>query len=410
MKGENKQTFLLLFVSLSNILFSILINMVLSRSLGPVDYGNYSYIIGLFTFSQTIFSFGVLHSGARLISIASSNCNVRKLFGAELIILFFLYLIMTTSLYIYAFNSDNVREKQLLDVLLYIIPFGGVYLLTNYYELLLQADNKIVDLAQTRFFPRLLFCLLLFFLFSLTDITLLMALLLCLLTYLLSHLAAMIRIKPKFGKLKSTLRAIFKANREFGLNIYTGSLFSIGAAQITVLIISAFSDTNIEVGYFNLATQIAMPLTLLPGIIATVMFKQFANEPRIQKRLVIRMLTISLVCLIALLAASKLIIVVVFGEDYLDAVPLLQFLAIGVFLYGIADFFCKFLLANGRGKEIRNSAILVGFTLIASNLILIHFFNGLGAAYARILSGGIYLLLIYGYYKRFITLQTKKQS
>ncbi|WP_373462686.1 polysaccharide biosynthesis C-terminal domain-containing protein [Chryseobacterium sp. W4I1] len=79
---------------------------------------------------------------------------------------------------------------------------------------------------------------------------------------------------------------------------------------------------------------------------------------------------------------------------------MLQYLSIGFVLYGIGDFFNRFLLAKGKGKQLRNASFLVGFTLLIGNVIFIYLYGGGGAAFARILSGLMYALVILYYYRK----------
>jgi O-antigen/teichoic acid export membrane protein len=74
----------------------------------------------------------------------------------------------------------------------------------------------------------------------------------------------------------------------------------------------------------------------------------------------------------------------------------------GVILNGLADFINRFLGSHGKGKALRNSAILVGFSLLILNIIFIPRFGETGAAYTKLLSGVIYLLSMYWFYRRLI--------
>jgi O-antigen/teichoic acid export membrane protein len=90
----------------------------------------------------------------------------------------------------------------------------------------------------------------------------------------------------------------------------------------------------------------------------------------------------------------------IYGEDYLECVNLLYYLSIGSLLYGISDFYNRFLLSKGKGKELRNSSFIVGIILIISNLILINILGAKGAAFATIISGISYFCLILYYYNK----------
>lgn len=402
MEKKRKQTVLLLGATVLNIVVSVVVNMLLTRYLGKNDFGNYSYIINIFTFSQIFFLFGFFHSGSRLIALLNSEYEVRKFYGVELIILIFLYALMSILIFLFSlyfvFSENN---NYVFNSILLVLPFGWVYLLTNYYEILFQGSNDIKYLAKVRCFPRIIFLILfIIYIIYIETVKLDWAILLYFLSYAVVYIYILLKIKPVFKDFKDIYNNIWKANVDYGFDIYLGTLFSVGTSQFTGLLISFMGDSNIEVGYFNIANQICLPLTLIPNIISTVYFKQFATSKYINKSLFKIITVISVFSFIILFVFSKTIIIFIYGIDYVAAADILLFLSIGALLYGMSDFFSRFLLAKGRGKELRNSAFLIGVILSILNVILIKYCNAIGAAYARILSGFAYMLLMCYYYKK----------
>lgn len=402
-KSKGKQTLMLLGATVLNIVMSVVMNMVLTRNLGKIDFGNYSYIINIFTFSQTLFLFGFFHSGSRLIAISNSKEEIRRYYGIELIILFFLYVLMSISIFFFSLYCDSVENNIVFLSILLILPLGWVYLLTNYYEILFQGSNDMKHLAAVRCLPRIVFLLLVFIcIYFLNHLNLKYAVFLYFISYAIVYIYVLWKIKPLFTNLNIAFKNVWKANSEFGFNIYLGSLFSVGASQLTGLIISFLGNNNVEVGYFNIANQICLPLTLVPNIISTVYFKEFATSKAIDKKLFKLILFISFAAFICLFFFSRKIIIFMYGIEYVAAAEILLFLSVGALLYGIADFFSRFLFANGRGKELRNSAFVIGVSLSVMNFVLIKYYDAVGAAYARIFSGFIYAILMYCYYKKII--------
>lgn len=400
-KGKGKQTLMLLGATVLNIVISVVMNMVLTRNLDKIDFGNYYYIINIFTFSQTLFLFGFFHAGSCLIAISHSKEEVQRYYGIELIILFLLYILMSISIFFFSFCYDSVENNIVFLSILLVLPLGWIYLLTNYYEILFQGSNDMKHLAIVRCLPRIVFLLLLFIcIYFLGYIHLKCAVFLYFTSYAIIYIYVLWKIKPLFVDLGTTLKKVWKANSEFGFNIYLGSLFSIGAAQLTGLLISFWGNDNVEVGYFNLANQICIPLTLVPNIISTVYFKEFAMSKVVDKSLFKLILFISFTIFACLFFFSKNIIIFMYGVTYEAAAEVLLFLSVGALLYGMADFFSRFLFANGKGKELRNSAFIIGISLSLMNFILIKYYNAMGAAYARIFSGCIYAILMYYYYKK----------
>lgn len=400
---KGKQTLMLFGATVLNIVISVVMNMLLTRNLCKIDFGNYSYIINVFTFSQTLFLFGFFHSGSRLIALSNSEEEIHRYYGIELIILFFLYILMSISIFFFSFCNDSVDNSIIFLSILSVLPLGWVYLLTNYYEILFQGSNDIKRLALVRCLPRIVFLLLLLVcVYFLKYLNLKYTVFLYFSSYAIVYIYILWNIKPLFTDLIITFKKVWKANSEFGFNIYLGSLFSVGASQLTGLIISFLGNDNIEVGYFNIANQICLPLTLVPNIISTVYFKEFAMSKVVNNSLFKLILFISFTAFACLFFFSKKLIVFMYGVEYSAAAEILVFLSIGALLYGIADFFSRFLFANGKGKELRNSALIIGVSLSIMNFIFIKYFDAVGAAYARIFSGCVYVILMYYYYKKII--------
>jgi O-antigen/teichoic acid export membrane protein len=79
-----------------------------------------------------------------------------------------------------------------------------------------------------------------------------------------------------------------------------------------------------------------------------------------------------------------------------------MYVSFGVFLYGIADFFNRFIGANGGGKMLRNASFIVGIVALMMNLLFIPQFAEYGASYAKVATGAIYTIVIYLYYRKVV--------
>jgi len=91
-----------------------------------------------------------------------------------------------------------------------------------------------------------------------------------------------------------------------------------------------------------------------------------------------------------------------YGNEFLPVIELNYLVCFGILLHGMADFFNRFLGAHGKGKLLRNSSFIVGIATLGINIILIPKFGAMGAAYTKILSGLVYLLVMLFCYHRVI--------
>lgn len=399
---KNKQTLILLITSILVMILVLGINYFITRILEKNSFGNYSLVLNIFNFSQIVFNFGLFYSISRTIAIADDNSRHRELYGAGLIISFCLFIIMILCLTIFFLIFDKSTTQEVINSLLFCIPFSWVFLLNNFNELLLQGGNRILLLSFSRFMPKFFFLTFLIFIYLFTSHKIpINTILFCfIVSSTIPYFFIIYKLKPKLTNIKTRIQEIKVANNKFGFNVYVSSLFAVGASSLSGVLIGYFGINNIEVGYYNIALQLTAPLSLIPNVLATTSFKKFANSQKIDKKILSIMYVISFTLIILIFIIAKPIILMIYGDDYIECVYLLYYLSIGSLLYGIADFFNRFLLAKGKGKELRNSSFIVGGVLIISNIILINFLGAKGAAFANIISGLSYFCIIIYYYKK----------
>ena len=200
--------------------------------------------------------------------------------------------------------------------------------------------------------------------------------------------------------MKKNVKKVQQSNKDFGFNVYLGSIIAVGSTSLSGILISYFGADNIEVGYYSISQQFAAPLSLIPNVLATVYFRKFATAKSINKSLLMFVYGISFVSFIIIYIVAEPIVRTIYGEEYIDSVMILHILSLGILLYGVSDVYNRFLLAKGKGKELRNTSYIVGVMLLIANLILIREFGAIGAAMATVISGSIYFIVISFYYVR----------
>lgn len=398
---EFVQAFSLLLSTVVGLILGFIINSLLTRVLGKVTYGDYALLFNIFAFCQVIFNFGIFYTIARLVAITNDEKKAQGYYivGCFFVVIFFV--IMSIALVIYALVSQNITSSGLLKIFLFSIPLSWVYLLTTLNENYLPSVNKINLLSVSRILPKFILVIVLVIIyFNFKNVNLFTVIMLNYIAFIVTYILVYIKIKPTVKSFRRRISEVWLGNQKFGLHIYLGSLIASGSSSLSALLISHFGVNNIEVGYYTLATLLASPLAMFPNIIATTQFKKFAQSPFIPHNLIYVTFGVSFFMMVFILVFAKLIITNIFGEDYIASVIILQYLSFGFILYGIGDFFNRFLLAKGKGKELRNASLIVGITLLIANVIFIYLYGGEGAAIARIFSGIMYTIIILFYYRK----------
>jgi O-antigen/teichoic acid export membrane protein len=402
-----KQVVSLLAVNVFIIPLSFVSNVIITRFLGPVAFGDFKFILYVFNFSLVLFNFGFFQAGNRALVLNSDPEKTREYYGSMLVILIGLFLVIGLVLFGYALVDKNINEKGLRTMLICIIPFAWVFLLITYFEVLFQADNKIGLLAKSRLYPKIIFfisILILFLFFSkyqgnrLTIIWIFF-----LLTQIIGFFYIIYKINPSFRNLRPRIKEIWIFNKTYGINVYLGSLFSTGSSTLSGLLIGYFGINNSGVGFYSLALTITEPLGFIPNVIATTHYKDFSTKTSIPKKLILITVSVTLSALVLCWILVGPFIKYFYGPEFQSVIGLTFIVSFGVIMSGFADFFNRFLGSHGQGKALRNSSIIVGLFVMVFNISLIPLFGETGAAYTLILSSLIYILTMLWFYRRLVS-------
>jgi len=155
--------------------------------------------------------------------------------------------------------------------------------------------------------------------------------------------------------------------------------------QSNVLLIQYFAK-EIEVANYSLINFFTTPISLFSRSLCTSLFKGFANQNEIPKRV----FKINLIWLIGssivYLLIGGFVLEILFSKKYSEAIPLILPMVIANFFMGAFQPYNFFLSAKGKGIYLRNTALLLSFNTIFFNLILIPLMGSMGAALATLIS------------------------
>lgn len=407
-KGNHRfrQVFSLYTVNIIGIPLSIVSSMIITRFLGPLAYGDFKFLQNFFSLAVVIFNFGFFQAGNRALVLNYDLQRAKEYYGAALLVLGALFIIMAISVLAYAFCDPNISEKGIKNIFIFFIPFSWVFLLVSYFEVLFQADNRIELLAISRLYPRLGFFVVVlgvyFLLFNFKGNRLFILSLFYLLTNILVYLYIIHKIRVSFKNIRERIKELFYYNRTYGFNVYLGSLSSTGFSQLTAILISYFAVNNSGVGFFSLALTIAAPLGLIPNVIATTHYKDFSTKTNIPPKLVFVTIGLSIAALVLTFLLVNPFITYLYGPEFKPVISLTYIVSFGTILSGFADLINRFLGSHGKGKALRNTAFVVGFSLMILNFSLIPKYGETGAAYAQLFSAFAYVIFMYWYYKRLV--------
>jgi O-antigen/teichoic acid export membrane protein len=397
----------LLAVNVFIIPLSFVSNIIITRFLGPVAFGDFKFILYVFSFCLVLFNFGFFQAGNRALVLNSDPEKIREYYGSMLVILFGMFLMIAIVVLTYAMVDKNINEKGLRTMLIWIVPFSWIFILVSYFEVLFQADNRINLLAQSRLYPKILFfitILILYVFFTKYQGNRLKIIwIFFILTQIIGFLYIIYKINPSFKNLRARIMEIWFYNKTYGFNVYFGALFNTGSSALTGLLISYFGINNSGVGFYSLALTITEPLGFIPNVIATTHYKEFSTRTSISKRLILITVSVTATALILCWILVGPFVKYFYGPEFQSVILLTFIVSFGVIMNGFADFFNRFLGSHGQGTALRNSAIIVGIFVMIFNLTLIPLFGETGAAYTLIGSALIYILAMLWFYRKLVS-------
>ena len=281
------------------------------------------------------------------------------------------------------------------------MPVCFAPLLLNYINTVFQGDNSIYKLSIARVLPSIAYLLVATYIFSrhAADATLLLLIQNGIAVFIL--VALIFSSQPRFRNLGVAFTDLKRENKEYGFNVYVGSIAAVSLNYLAGITLGIFGEDNTDVGFYTLALTIATPLAILPTVIGTTYFKKFASQKHIDKKVLVTTLILSVGSLLLYCILISPIVEILYDESYKSVALYAQYLAIGTTIHGVGDMFNRFLGSHGKGKELRNGAILCGLTMVIGNTIFVYFWGINGAILTRMVSAIVYCGSMMYYYIHF---------
>ena len=398
--NHNKQVFLLYLSTLAGTLLGLVSSVINTRFLAPSDYGDVRYVQNIIAFISIILLFGYFVSGSRLLALSKDELYSRRIRGAMIAILCVVSFILAILIIICAvIHKDNTIIYHLF---LIASPISFSYLFINYINTTAQGDNHIGRLAIARLLPSLIYVITAYVIYSIYGANSTKMIILQNGLPSLVLLAIIISTKPCFINLKPVFVELNQENKEYGIQLYAGSLVMVASNYLAGISLSHFNTDNTQVGFYTLALTVSSPLAFLPSIIGTTYFKQFATQFSIPRKIFKFTLIISSISFVFYIFFIKYIIGFLYPTSYSQVGTYSSWLAFGFCVHGIGDMINRFLGSHGKGKEIRNASIGNGGFKIFGFIVLVYFFNTIGAIVTQIICSSLYTLFMSYYYYRFV--------
>ncbi len=185
-------------------------------------------------------------------------------------------------------------------------------------------------------------------------------------------------------------RFILKESMPIALTVTFGVIY----VKIDIVMLSLIRGDNVEIGWYSAAVKIIELMHVIPAIIVSAIFPIFSilhkdsidSLGKIYKTSFKYLLVIALPIVVGTLLLSDRIIFLVYGEEYVKAIPALRILVCSLIFIFVNYIFLSILVAANRQKI---NAIVTGICLfvnISLNMCLIPYYGYLGAGYATVVT------------------------
>ncbi len=392
-----KNTLYIFAGRLSNALFLFLLTLVVSRQLGPVLFGVFSFLTTVMVTANCFSNLGLDIWMVREVTkdppkakVYLSNILGLKI-GASLVTILLVFLIFQTTdlphttLHLLGILSVSLLFNSISQTLWH---YGNCFKQFIFHSVLWASSNfikSVLGIALVLFYRDLE--PLIWGVVSAEAISLVLSF------YVIRH---------RFGPFVPEFRfSIWKDYLVRSAPIALGMIFSVLYFRLDIVMLQLMTEEKV-VGFYSAAYKLFEVVVILPHSFMLVLFPNLVEEyhtdrSRFRNSSKKALAMYSLIgggITLVLWGFSREIILLIYGDNFLPSIAMLNILSWAVFL-----FFINFLLSNiliTSGRETINTWNLLGATIlnITLNLALIPQYGAIGAAWSTVFCEAVLILAL----------------
>ena len=367
---------------ISMIVVGLVTSILIARILGPEGRGLYAVATAVGAFGVQFGNMG-LHS-SNTYFVAKNRKLLPPLLGNTILVGFcFGGLLAVFAGAIFSFMPEIAPlHGFLLPLALSWIPVGLIYVLL---QSLLIGVKEIRVYNKVEFFNGFVFVVLIFLLIFIKRITVESVYFASLVALMVSILFILWGLRLLIDKFPAPSIRLFSENIRYGIKAYLAAFFAFIVLRIDVLMVNYMLGPK-EAGYYSVAASMADLVYLLPTTVGMIIFPHLSEmgndgDRWIYARRVISYLALALFAVIAMsMFLAKPFVRLLFGKDFLPAVPAFIILGVAIFFYGVNNILSIFLASVAFPWFAVNIWIAVAILNIVMNLYMIKVFGILGAS------------------------------
>jgi O-antigen/teichoic acid export membrane protein len=364
--------------------------------MGLYQYGLYSFSFTVVSFLAIFFGFGYFSSGAKMLADNKNNITyenaVLRAMGVIMAIMSVLFVITTLFL---SFVVDYIFQDKIGYILRFVSPVSFAFIVPFFLDRVLKGCGKIKELSFFNISWKsqvLLYCLALFCFDSLQAKN---VLLVTCIAALISFGCIYYNIGFKMNHLHDVLINIHKMNVDYGRHMYIARIIGVSSCQVDKLLVAFFVGVK-ELGLYNMASLFANTVVNFSTALSASSFKQLAKSTCITKNILLYNYIGATVSAFGSFMAITLTAHFILGEEFYESVYLSVILISAIVFQSLYQPYNIWLSLNGPPSILKRISLLLMFTAISADMLLIPLLKSYGAALAML----IFMLVAYALYKK----------
>ena len=410
----NKTGFFSIFIAtVFSKVITLLGGVVLVRILSKSDYGIYAYIHNCYSMLFLLNDFGI--SSAALQFLTENNGNKKKQgillkysIKSSLIAAIAIGIIFLLSPFFYPYKMDEARE---LTPMLFLVPMITIF--SGLLSVILRANFENKKYSRLQIFTTAITYIVLIIFSMIWGIKgaalspYMYGLIILIYSIYLTYQYLIKVKKVKSEKLeKNEKKSFFKYAFASQLNNTIGGLMLI----IDTFLIGIMIAEPEVIATYNVGSKLPYALTFLSSCVAIYILPHFIKHNKDMKwlkrnfnnLLKYSILGFAIICILLILF-SKLIFMIIFGEQYYDAIPIYIVLVIGLFFTSALKSPCSNILSALRKIRINIiTNIICVIVNFISNIFSIKLLGIIGAAITTTATNMIISIVYVIYLKRYL--------
>lgn len=372
----------------------VFITAIVARYLGTERYGTFNYVLSIVSLFSGIAAVGIHHISVK--DLKYSPNDEGKILGTSFTIrmLVAIVLVILSEITLFVLNGND-RTILLIGILLSSMMIFNCFEVIDYYN---TATMQIKFSAVAKFISYIILAVskIVVVVFDLGIIWYTVAY-----TLEFSIYAVILYISYKVIKIKNDNECKWYFDFKYAKKLLSKSwYYALSSIMVTIYMridqamLGTYFENKSEVGIYSAAVRIAEMWAFVPNAIITALKPAIIeykknNEAKYKETLKKLYLITSIVCLafsIGIVIFSKLIIAILYGQDYIIAYKSLYILIIGTWFGIIGNVHYVWMVCEDKGKYTLFYSLSGSVLNIIANIILIPKYGAVGAAIATLLS------------------------